>query len=383
MTPLAMLALLASNGASAVERQQSFELDVPSQGLVVENLVGRMTVSQASGDVVVIRATVVAESESLANSVEFKLNDGKGRQSLAVVYPKQHDTLQYSPAGQRYNTSTKYQGRKLLVTSSSARDAVALHVDLDIQIPGVDHKVRLINQIGAVELTGVSGNLYVDTSSGSVTATDGKGRLRADTGSGSVKVSGHRGGVQADTGSGTVRLEQIQGNVSADTGSGSVHISGISGRVKADTGSGSVTMLDVIGDAIEADTGSGTVTATSIRGRFSADTGSGSVNITELGDCEELEIDTGSGRVHVHGDLSALRRMRVDTGSGSVTIEATRVPSMQLSVKVRSGNIDFDVPGLQGVRKSGSKFEARLGDGRGTGEIDTGSGNVSFSLVDR
>jgi len=381
--PLALLALLASKGALAAERQQTFELDLRSgQALKVENLVGRMTVSQGSGDVAVIRATVVAESDALAQSIEFNLTESSGRNSLEVVYPKQHSSLFYSTEGHRYNTSTKYQGRKFHITSSSNRDATDLHVNLDIALPADTGTARLINHVGSVELTAVSGNVDVDSGAGTVSSVDGKGRLRADTGSGSVKVVGHRGEVRADTGSGSVVFEQIQGNVGADTGSGTVHISGISGSADVDTGSGSVTLEDVIGDMIEADTGSGSVTAKGIRGRFSADTGSGSVKVSELSDCEALDIDTGSGRVVVQGDLSALERMRIDTGSGSVLVKATQIPSMRLSVKVRSGNIDIDVPDLQGVRKSGNKFEAQLGSGRGVGVIDTGSGSVKFSLVD-
>jgi len=375
-----LLALAAGAGANAGEGQQDFRLDLtPGRVLEVENLVGQVVLRRTESAGATVRATVVAESEELAGEVQFRVNERGQRTILEVVYPSGQDTLLYRVEDRRYNTSTRYQGRRYKIISSPDDDAVALHVDLEISLPDGARVSRLANHVGAVRLEGVNADIAVDTSSAAVSSSDGKGRLRADTGSGSVTVSGHRGEVVADTGSGGVRLDLIHGNVKADTGSGSVHISGVSGNVDADTGSGSVTLEDIVGDSIVADTGSGSVTGMRLRGNLSADTGSGSVRLTELADCESLKVDTGSGRVQVEGDLSALTRMHIDTGSGSVDIKASKLPSLALTVETNSGSIEIDLPGLQRVRSASHRFEAEIDGGRGVGVIDTGSGSVRIS----
>lgn len=361
--------------AATVEKEVVFD---STTGLSLENLVGKVTVRRAADETARVRATVVAETGELAASVSFDLQERDGGQRLLVVYPENVRRIHYKPENGSLNTTLKYQGHKVRVTSRDRSDAVALRVDLEVLLPAGARMNALRNGVGDVDIAGVDADLRVEASAGHIDAADGRGALGLDTGSGSVTVTGQEGHVRVDTGSGSVVVTNVVGDVDADTGSGSVRITGVSGDVTADTGSGSVTLEQIMGDEISADTGSGSVRARDIRGSFNADTGSGSVHLDGLRDADRLAIDTGSGSVYVRGALAGLKRLGVDTGSGDVELRFVTVPDMRFLVEVSSGRIKSSLPDLMVSEVSRSRMEATAGSGSGRGVISTGSGDVTL-----
>ena len=390
-TALFALIVLAVPGLSfaAVERTEIFRFDnAAGDALEVLNLAGQVTIEPINGNAIEVEATIVAEeSAGLSDNevsalITFDQESRGSRKYLTVVYPvDDYRNYRYKPEswGGNSNTSTKYMRKKVRVSSRKRSRALDVHVNLTIKVPA-GGSLKTINKVGQIDAANVESNLNLDTGSGAISVSDSVGTLRADTGSGRVNISGQVGGVVADTGSGSVTISDVQGDISADTGSGSVTISNVTGDVKADTGSGSVDLTDVMASEISADTGSGTVSLENVTGSLNVDTGSGGLTARNFFAGESVNVDTGSGSIRVEGNLAEVRRLRLDAGSGGVRVRTAQLPDMMLRVETGSGGINIDLPGMTEVRRGDDWFEAQIGNGSGEGEIDTGSGSVTFTL---
>ncbi len=379
-TIVGALFLGLTSGASAATIGKEFSFEADSR-IVVENLVGRVQVRPADGPVAIVKATVVAESDALAQAVQFELTNKGSQQRLDIIYPEDERNIFYDALNRGSRSNVRYRGKKYKIGGSDSRGAVALHVDLEVFLPAGSRVDNLKNIVGEVDLAEVAADIRVDVGSGQISSVNGKGQLELDTGSGRVNVSSHEGSVDADTGSGSVEIVNVLGDVNVDTGSGTVKVSGVSGSATADTGSGSVEFAEIIGDKISADTGSGSVRGRNLRGSFAADTGSGSVRVDGIDDSDFIDIDTGSGGIRIKGDFSSLRSLKLDTGSGDVDVQMLAAPDMTMRIEVSSGDINVDVPGQRATKVSRHRLETAFGDGSGRGVIDTGSGDVDIHMV--
>jgi DUF4097 and DUF4098 domain-containing protein YvlB len=369
-----------TGGASAATVSKEFSFEADSR-IAVENLVGSVRVRPTDGSVAIVKATVVAESDALAEAVNFEMTNQGSLQQLDVIYPEDNRDIFYDALSKGSRSNVRYRGKKYKITGNDSRGAVALRVDLEVFLPAGSRMDKLKNLVGEVDLAKVAADIRVDVGSGQITSVDGKGTLELDTGSGRVNVSSHEGSVEVDTGSGAVEIVTVLGAVNVDTGSGTVKISGVSGNATADTGSGSVEFSEIIGDKISADTGSGSVKGRALRGSFSADTGSGSVRVDGIADSDSIDIDTGSGSIRIKGDFSGLRRLKLDTGSGDVDVQMLAAPDMTVRIEVSSGDIEVDVPDMKTSKVSRHRLETMFGDGSGQGVIGTGSGDVEIHMV--
>ena len=365
-------------------RTETFSYDPAGRTVFLGNLAGEISISASRSNNVEITATVVAggdDAKSNLDLVGFEEGTANNRLELRTLYPvDDYDTFIYERKnGGNSQTNFRYQGEKIKVGSGRRmRDGIELHVDYDIQLPaGVSFTIT--NGMGEITVDGVDGDIRLKNKSGPITSTNTSGEIVLDTGSGSLTGSRHTGDFEADSGSGRVRVTDVSGNVEADTGSGSIEIENIGGELKADTGSGGVKARN-IGGEVRVDTGSGRVVLDEVNGSISVDTGSGSIDIDGWSGGSRLDLDTGSGSISVHGNFASVERMRVDTGSGSVALVSNTMPNMKLSVSSRGMEIDF--LDMTDVKQSRSSFRGTLGAGAGRGEIDTGSGSVSFRLGD-
>ena len=150
-----------------------------SRPFAVENLAGAMKVVAGSGTQAEVTATLHAESQALLDAMRFEpTTDDKGRPSLRVRYPENERRFRY-PQGES-NTETKYDGRRIKVTRDSG---VVAYADLEVRLPKDVAEALLRNGVGALQASGVSGNLRFDTGSGDITVSDVAGDVVADTGS--------------------------------------------------------------------------------------------------------------------------------------------------------------------------------------------------------
>lgn len=368
---LVLAGLLFASAASAADWKDTKEQRYPATDvseIAVLNLAGSVLVKGTDDKEIVIRATRVAEGRDAAEAQRFgemlKLDSathGK-RVEITTVYPvNEYDEYVYhrDDRGRGLfdwgsSTTTTYMGERVAVRSGGS--GLAAHVDYEVLVPaGV--AIVFDNKVGRIRAENVDDRLRLDTSSGEIDVTGGTGEVIADTGSGEISVSDREGDVSADTGSGGVTVNKVRGKVDADTGSGGVDIRNVVGDVRIDTGSGGADLENVTGS-------------------IWVDTGSGGVDGRNLQNVRELEIDTGSGSAELEGDFSKLEYMMIDTGSGGVRIRTAGTLNMQLTASAGSGGVRVDLPDMKNVRTGRGEFEATIGNGKGRGVIDTGSGSV-------
>lgn len=324
--------------------QQPERYTLADDDAAVYNLAGAVRVEPGEGDV------AVQVTRAGADAARLKVVQGEidGRPTLRVVYPS--DRIRYAMGGRSSSTQLRVRedgtfgerdehdhdrGRR--VTISSEGQGLDASADLIVRVPR-GRRVAVVLAVGAVTVSNVDGDLLVDARSAPVTATGTRGALSIAVGSGSVQVTNAEGDLNLDTGSGAVEVFGFRG-----------------GPLSIDTGSG-----DVTGSQLEST-------------EVSVETGSGDIRLTGVG-APSLSLETGSGAVtaELRQDIASLE---VNTGSGDIAIRAPASLGAALEVETSSGDIDTDFP-LQVTRRGRDHVVGTIGDGNGTIEIQTGSGEI-------
>ena len=318
------------------------EYSIEGDHVAVYNLAGRVSVVPGTGTGVVV---TVEPRGADGGQLSIETGEIRGRQALRVRYPD--DRIVYGDGQSRGRTSMRVRSdgtfgeggswRAGTVTIRSSGSGLEAWADMTIAVPP-GQRFSLYLGVGATTVRDVDGNLVIDTHSGSVESAGTSGPLSIDTGSGSVRVTNASGSLEVDTGSGSIIVEELTGE-----------------RVILDTGSGRVRVSGVRAEALDVDTGSGRVTLQAVAiPDIIVDTGSGDVELDLAADVERLEVDTGSGGVtlRIPGDLGA--EIEADTGSGRIDVE--------VAIDERTRRRTY----LRGT----------IGDGRGSINVDTGSGSI-------
>jgi DUF4097 and DUF4098 domain-containing protein YvlB len=102
------------------------------------------------------------------------------------------------------------------------------------------------------------------------------------TSDGAVEVTGVDGQVTVDTGAGELKVDRIAGDCKLNTGGGDVQAGVIGGALRCNNGAGKITVGVVGGEAI-LETVGGDILATEIRGPVRAQTGGGGIHIGRAG----------------------------------------------------------------------------------------------------
>ncbi len=347
---VATAALLGGRAAPA-SAQQPERFTLSGARIEIFSVLGHATLRRGTGSAVVVQATRVGSDGS---RLSFQTDqDGKdGATRFRVVYPldRLDDGLYWSEGGVdglRLRADGTFGGDEGRGFGRGGRIEVSRHggfhgsADLDISVPE-GRTVTLHLAVGRVELDGTSGEFLIDTWGADVGGRDLAGTYRFDTGSGDVTVRGATGSLTFDTGSGDCVVSAIRGTL-----------------LDFDTGSGDVDATDVQVDRARFDTGSGDVKARDLQARSGL-------------------VDTGSGEATLGFTAGAIDDWRIDTGSGDVDI--TLPPQAGVRISVDTGGGDFDLVRRDVVleRRSGDTQWLRVGDGRGTMRIDTGSGDFTL-----
>jgi lia operon protein LiaG len=343
-----LLLVLAGAGiAWGPAHADTIRYSIPGKEVTVYNLVGSLEILPGTGSAVT--AEVQTQGQDAAK-LKVLTGQVRGRQALRVVYPDDHVVV---PSMGHHSTTTLRvredgtfgddkeghdQGRRM--TLSDRGPGIEASADVKLLVPpGTNLIVRW--GLGSASVARVDAKVTVDGASMPIRAEDLHGPFHADIGSGSVDVMGSDAELNIDTGSGGVHLRDVRTreNILVDTGSGEVSGENLSAAsVAIDTGSGSITLEKVEAKSVTLDTGSG-----------------------------EIDLDLTS-------DVSTLV---VESGSGDVTVSFPRGVGAQLSVETGSGGIRSELALETQVRKHDALI-GRIGDGRGTIEIETGSGTVTL-----
>ncbi|HEX6616800.1 MAG TPA: DUF4097 family beta strand repeat-containing protein [Gemmatimonadales bacterium] len=334
------------------QAQQPERYTLRGDDVAIYNLAGTVRLEPGDGDV------SVQVTRGGAEAARLRMEQGEldGRETLRVIYPG--DRIRYAAGGGHASTQLRVredgtfgdlrrdehdhdrrgsgEGRRVTIASDDGLDA---HADLTIRVPR-GRRVGVALAAGAVNIANVDGELLVDAASAPVTASGAKGSLDIDVGSGAVQVSDGEGELDVDTGSGSVDLSRFRGrSLSIDTGSGDVTGTGLECEdLSIETGSGDIRLTTVASPSLSLETGSGGVTA-------------------------ELRRDVAS--------------LSVETGSGDIAIRAPAALGATVEIETSSGDIETDFP-LQVTRRGRSHLAGTIGDGKGTIEMETGSGEISL-----
>jgi lia operon protein LiaG len=372
---LAAAVVLTTSPGVAQER-----FSLTGDKVAIYNLAGEVRVEAGSAANVVVEIT---RGGGDSGRLEIDRNNEGGWQTLIVRYPD--NRIVYRRLGRFNRTELSVRddgmfgmrnlnpesgedrikkadgsiggGRRTRVTGSGS--GLEAHADLRIMVPtGKNVAVHL--GVGKIIVSNVNGDLQLDARSASIEATGVTGLGRFDTGSGSISLRNGTGNFGLHTGSGGVRVDHVtRGALIVDTGSGSVEAFNLEvSALQIGTGSGGVTVNDAIAPAARISTGSGSIRAN----RFAS---------------TDFDFDTGSGGVRVEL-ASDLRVGRINTGSGSVAVATTRELGAEVVFETGSGSIDVDAPGFVVHEARRTFLRGRMGDGKGSLSVNTGSGGVSF-----
>lgn len=200
-------------------------------------------------------------------------------------------------------------------------------------------------------------------------------KVTVQLGAGSAAAQDVDADLRLNTRGGDVTAERTRGRLAIGSGSGDVHVRGAQGaEVRVGTGSGDVEVRDLRADRIDVGTGSGDVNGGGLDGGdVKLGAGSGDFRLDAVR-ARTLRIGTGSGSadVGVGGDL---QEARVGTGSGDVTLRVPANFGATLDVSTGSGDVHSDLP-LQLTRTDRHHITGRIGDGRASIRVSTGSGDV-------
>ncbi len=373
---LAVATLVAATVLSApafAEFDESHRFDARS--LEVTNLIGKVTVGQATGDEFEVDVSVRG-ADGVQRNVDIERERGS-RARLDVVFPVDDERRFVYPEFSRRRAQLWFRegrsssllgeilravsGRRIRVRRSGS--GMEVWADLTIRVPE-----------GA--------SLTLEHGAGDVEVRDLVADLEIDVKAGVMEAAGLDGQVELDVGSGGLTVEDVRGRLVMDTGSGGASLDGFEGAaLSIDTGSGSVAVSEVSAESVEIDTGSGGVTVDGVETRrLTIDTGSGSVRVESAG-ADAAVIDTGSGRVHLALERMGGGRFEIDTGSGSIVMLVPDDLSARFDIDIGSGGIDVDVPIAKTLHKSRGEMRFIAGDGDASVVLDTGSGGVRVASV--
>jgi len=343
-----LLLILAGAGMTWSQAQSApVRYTITGNKISVYNLVGSLEIVPGTG------STVTAEVDVQGpDAAKLKVLTGavRGRQTLRVQYPGDHVIDRSMGHGSTTTMRVRDDG-----TFGDEKDGgdKGDRMILSGRGPGIEASadVKLLVPAGI--------------------------QLMVHWGHGSASVARVDADLFLDGAAMPIHAEELHGPFHADIGSGEVEVLGSDATLNIDTGSGRVHLRDVrTSEDILVDTGSGEVAGENLRARTLAiDTGSGSINLESV-DAKSVTMDTGSGEIDLDlaGDVSTLV---VESGSGDITVSFPPGVGAQVSVESGSGGIRSELALETQVRKHDA-LVGRIGDGRGSIGIETGSGTVTL-----
>jgi DUF4097 and DUF4098 domain-containing protein YvlB len=187
-----------------------------------------------------------------------------------------------------------------------------------------------------------------------------KAQLRVETATGKVKVREIGGFVDIRTASGDIEVVTAKNGVKCKTVSGDIHIEKITGNADLKTTSGKITVED-------------------IKGSVKADTVSGNIEIEAFSRAEEMEIESISGNIKLHGELSPGSIYEINSHSGNIGISIPSDSNFELRVETFSGSIHCDFEIKISGKIDHKKVQGIVGKGGTSLILSSFSGNIHIT----
>lgn len=332
-----------------LEREHELALDGAGH-VRVEHLAGPVSVEAHDGDTVRARLIIRAggrddtQARERAEAVELAQGRDGGALWLRARPPlDEHRTLIYLAPddGADYNRRVRFDGENVTIRSEArwGQHGIPAYVELHLQLPrstGLD----LTQHAGPVTVRGLTGPTRVTMRGDPVSVSSLEAPLEIDSGNGGVEIADHQGRARVASGSSPMQLDNARG--------GPFELRSHSGRIRINDLSGSLTV----------------------------ETGSGGLEATGINAGERLAVDSGSGDVHLEGDLAPARDLTVVTGGGDLRLILAGAPDAELRIGSARGDISVDLPGLSEVRDHRTQFRAVSGAGRGLWRLESRTGRI-------
>ena len=223
-------------------------LDMPAAGLSRMNIqcgAGSLTVRGGEGaDHIKVVAMIEAEG---ADKGEFQLLVDKFIQ---------------------LDLKRRYDDARLISTADiPPLTDIETRIHLTVKLP-LNINIRIIDGSGAIEISNIVGNLFIDDDSGAVNATNITGRVLIKDGSGNIDIQDVQGRVEIIDGSGRINVQHVTGDVSINDASGGIEINDIGGSVTVSDGSGNIDIYRVTKNVYIREAGSGEVDIDGVQGKI-------------------------------------------------------------------------------------------------------------------
>jgi hypothetical protein len=206
--------------------------------LVVKNIVGGITVTEASGDRVEVRADKRMRGRGEASDITFDVQESSSGATICTVYRGE------SACDDGGFNNTRFTVRYTIAMPRGLRlRATTGNGELSVEKAGSEVELRTGN--GGVHIGQTEGRVNAATGNGDVEVESARGPVHASTGNGRIFVATAAGPVSASTGNGDidVRMQSLSGagDMSFVSGSGAVRVTlppDFNGDVDASTGNG-------------------------------------------------------------------------------------------------------------------------------------------------
>ena len=236
--------------------------------LTVKNIIGGITVTEASGDRVEVRAEKRMRGRGDPADISFDVQESASGATICTVYRGE------SACDEGNFNNTRFSVRYTIAMPRGLR-------------------------------------LHATTGNGELSVERAGSEVELNTGNGGIRIGQTDGRVSASTGNGDLEVESARGPVRASTGNGRIFVSTSAGPVSATTGNGDI------------DVRMGTLTSA---GDMNFTSGSGAVRVTLPPDFNgDVDASTGNGELRTDFEIKLIGRldpqhMRGTIGAGGRTI---------------------------------------------------------------
>jgi len=202
---------------------------------------------------------------------------------------------------------------------------------------------RIADSDGAIDASGIEGELRVESRTGEVTVDRIGGLCTVTTGGGDVRIGEVRGNLRCLTGGGRITLKAVRGDAVLETYGGDIVVGDVGGWVRAQTAAGNI-RVHLAGGAVTAITGGGEVAIEKSGGTVTVRNLAGPVQLgAALGG---FECQSVSGGIRLSGVTGP---MRVSTSLGSIVADLTGAHLADSFLATTGGDITVIVPSNLGV----------------------------------
>ncbi|MGB7758265.1 MAG: hypothetical protein WBL61_00470, partial [Bryobacteraceae bacterium] len=202
---------------------------------------------------------------------------------------------------------------------------------------------RIVDSEGAIEASGIEGELDVQSRIGEVTVDRIGGPCTVTTGGGDVRIGEVRGNLRCLTGSGKITLKSARQAAVLETFGGDIVVGEVAGGLRAQTAAGSI-RVHAAGGTVTAITGGGEVAIEKAGGTVTVRNLAGPV---QLGGAQGgFECQSAAGGIRLSGVTGP---MRVSTSLGSILADLTGAHLADSFLATTGGDITVLIPSNLGV----------------------------------